>query len=140
MSSELEHRLYSEIRESIRSMLDSASRLDERIKQFEKRESQFNEKIDDLIDAQNNLIGRIMVLESQQEDTTGKAQLERRELNKIRDVMGRHEIDVSALKMISKNNDNKLKNIFDYIVKTAWIIFLSYIAVKFGLSQPVITP
>lgn len=145
---------YNQVTESIKSVFDLTSRIDERVKMLVERQNDTDERHDKLLDIQQQIIHRVTTLEAKcielKDVSTVKADLN--EINKrvaimessvdkadIDDIKQKiHTLDlrVEAINMRTANQEGRWAKLFDLAFKLTIMLIGGYLLFKFGWQAP----
>jgi len=144
---------YNNVNESIKSVFDLSSRIDERVKMLVERQSSHEEQLDKAIDNQQQIIQRITVLESKDVVHIATANKDNiSDINKrvaimessgskqdIEDLKQKiHLLDlrVESINMRTANQEGRWAKLFDLVFKLTIMLIGGYLLFKFGWQAP----
>jgi hypothetical protein len=148
MSGENSQNIYQEVSESIKTIFDLTSRIDERLKSVAKQEEELDRKLDGQIFTAFELDKRLGVIESKFEgdfitstctyriEHEKKIQSIEEDIHKIEQNMHKLELDVQAVEIASAGHENRWKTIITFLVQIIWVVLAAYILYKLGISSP----
>ena len=110
---------------SFKSLYDLATRIDERVKNLINRADTHDKKIDEILDTQKDIEGRLRVLESKVEET--------KETENTLSAMGTR---LHAVEISKSGQDDRWKTIINFFVQLSLILVAAYILYKLGLQAP----
>lgn len=116
---------YIQVSESIRSVYELTTRVDERVKLMMQKVEQLEGKLDAQLSEVRDLEGRVKVIEANPANMT-----------KISEEMHDMDVRIRALEMRSGQNDNRWKTILSFVVQLIWVLLAGYLFMKFGFSAP----
>jgi predicted nuclease with TOPRIM domain len=125
--SKREDNYYREVSESIKSVFDLTSRIDERVKLLMKKQDELDRKLDERLQRYVEIDGRVRVLESGQG-----------ELNSLWKIVHTLELDLQQVKIKTTGHENKWKTIISFAVQIAWVILAAYLLMKLGIQAPAV--
>lgn len=126
--SEMNEHTYKEVSDSIKLVFDLTSRIDERVKMLVEQHNDTTQKIEKLMDRQENLLTRTSVLENKSAPDT------KQDLQELRHVCEELKIKVAALEIYTARHESKWQMIGDFIYKTVLTVVGLFIAYKIGLK------
>ena len=125
----------AQVAESIKSLFELTSRIDERVKTLSDNALRQEDKLEQIANSQQKLLERVVALESKNGEATKKAV---EEVKKLTDDLERRtrgmEIQMKAVEIISKGNTNKWDRIADVVWKFVIIIAASFLIWKLGMG------
>jgi len=125
----------AQVAESIKSLFELTSRIDERVKTLSDNALRQDDKLEQIANSQQKLLERVVALESKNGEATKKAV---EEVKKLTDDLERRtrgmEIQMKAVEIISKGNTNKWDRIADVVWKFVIIIAASFLIWKLGMG------
>lgn len=135
--SEMNEQLYRQVSDSIKLVFDLTSRMDERVKMLVGQHNKVNQKIEKLMERQENHLTRVSVLEAAKEDNNLKEDVQEMEKNIKEIAKKQHELitKISALEINNTSHDNKWKLLGDFIFKLCMTVIAAIIAWRLGISQ-----
>jgi len=143
----LEH--YNSVNESIKSVFDLTSRIDERVKMLVERQGDLEQQLDKAIDNQQQILNRVTVLESK--DATSVVASNKIDIHDIKqkiaimenssskedieDIKQKiHLLDlrVESINMRTSNQEGRWARLFDLIFKLTIMLIGGYLLFRFG--------
>lgn len=122
---------YREVSESIKSVFDLTSRIDERVKLIMTKQDKMEGKLDERLQTLHELEGRIALIESAKKDTE-------KQLGSLQEVVHTIELDLQAVSIQSAGHESKWKTIISFAVQIAWVILAAYLLLKLGIQAPAV--
>ena len=113
--------LFSKISESTTTILQLASRTEERVKALTERNEISEKKIDNIIEGQNKLLIRIVALEG-------------KDVEKLETRIFLLENTVKDLNITVQDSKNKLGSAFDFVYKIVLAIIIGWILWRLGVN------
>ena len=120
---------YMQVTESIKSVFDLTSRIDERVKLIMKKQDEFDKKLDDRLEDANEVKTRLRLLEAQ-----GNG-------DEILDMkLGIHKMEVrlQAIEMTQGGAENRWKSFINFAIQIAWVVMAAWLLLKLGLQAPAV--
>lgn len=119
--------------ENIQKLFELSTRIDERVKSIQSKQDRIDLQINDVINQHIQLMQKIAVLESRNEESTVDAEI----LNCEKQIV---EIDkrLSRLENEDGKKTEKWKGVVNFIVQLVWIIIAAYILTKLNLQAPAV--
>jgi len=143
----LEH--YNSVNESIKSVFDLTSRIDERVKMLVERQGDLEQQLDKAIENQQQILNRVTVLESK--DATSVVASNKIDIHDIKqkiaimenssskedieDIKQKiHLLDlrVESINMRTSNQEGRWARLFDLIFKLTIMLIGGYLLFRFG--------
>lgn len=122
---------YAKIYDSIKSMFELTTRIDERIKAITKNHDELENKIDDLIESTHDMNSRIKMIERYHDEI----------FNEIKQL-GRSDHDIqmkiASIEITHGGSENRWKAIINFVVQIAWVILAAFLLTKLGLQAPAV--
>jgi HPt (histidine-containing phosphotransfer) domain-containing protein len=147
----LEH--YNNVNESIKSVFDLTSRIDERVKMLVERQGDLEQQLDKAIDNQQQILNRVTVLESR--DVTSVVASSKTDIHDIKqriaimensgskqdieDIKKKiHLLDlrVESINMRTANQESRWAKLFDLVFKLTIMLIGGYLLFRFGWQAP----
>jgi len=122
---------YAEVSQSIKSIFDLTSRIDERVKLIMRKQDQMEEKLDERLANIHELEGRLRLVESNKEDIE-------KEVESLRDTVHNMELGLQAVEIQTEGHEGKWKTIISFAVQIAWVILAAYLLMKLGIQAPAV--
>ena len=111
--SDISEQFFTQVSESIKSVFDLTSRIDERVKMIHEKQQEMDKKFSRLIDSQGTLNSRVSVLES----TT-----ETEEVQNLEKTVHNMAIMLKEVELKSAGNTGKWDVVADFCLKILWAI------------------
>ena len=111
--SDISEQFFTQVSESIKSVFDLTSRIDERVKMIHEKQQEMDKKFSRLIDSQGTLNSRVSVLES----TT-----ETEEVQNLEKTVHNMEIMLKEVELKSAGNTGKWDIVAGFCLKILWAI------------------
>lgn len=124
---------FSHVCDVMRSLQETALRVDERVKIILERQSQSDTNIQENRNLLNAMISRVTILESRNE-TELKIIVE-----KNRERLFDLEKQVQALSFRESSHDTRWKVVIDVVSKILWTVTAAYVLYKLGFNPPPIS-
>lgn len=144
---------YNNVNESIKSVLDLTSRIDERVKMLVQRQCDLDAQINKALENQQKTLNRVTVLESK--DVTALVASSKAEIHDIKERMAIMEnsnseedieelkqkihlldLKVESVQMRTATQENRWAKIFDLVFKLSIMMIGGYLLFKFGWQAP----
>ncbi len=130
MREDISIQVLSQVSENIQKLSDLSTRIDERVKAIQSKQVDFDQRLDDIIKSNTDLMHRLIVLEQ----TNGAA------MRTIVDDMSRkiNDLDKKMMQIesISNKQENRWNGVFQFIIQLVWIALAAWMLLKMGLSPP----
>lgn len=124
---------YLQVSESIKSVFDLTTRVDERVQLMMKKQDDFERKLDERLAVSHALDGRIKVLESRiGNDTLSE------EIGELEETVHKLEMQIAALQIASGGSEDRWKTIVTFVIQIAWVLLAAYLLTKLGLQAPAV--
>jgi len=124
--------LQREVANSIKSLFDLTSRMDERVKMMVEKQSQLEDKIDNLSKTQADLTTQVTVLDGGQ---VGLSKLSS-SLEEIEDEIVEIDIRLRGAEKTNSSFEKKWSYFLGFIRDTVWVIVVCYLLYKLNLQAP----
>lgn len=120
---------FSQVSESIKSVFDITSRIDERVKIIMEKQTDFDRKIVQMMDSINSINSRVTILEAKDEKTIKES------LEKV--VYKTHELEkkLEIMQLKTEGSEGKWRQIMGFVAQVSVAIITAYIAYKLGINQ-----
>jgi len=120
---------YLQVQESIKSIFDLTTRVDERVLAMMRKQEEFERKLDEQLKNDHDLEVRTSNLERVRDERVP-------ELDKVKEDVHRIEIEMQAVKISQGGAEGRWKTIVSFAVQIAWVLLAAYLLMKLGLSAP----
>lgn len=147
----MEH--YNNVNQSIKSVFDLTSRIDERVKMLVERQGDLEEQLDKAIDNQQQILSRVLVLESRDATpiaTANKAEIHeikqrvavmesvesKKDIEDIKQKIHLLDLRVESINMRTANQESRWAKLFDLVFKLTIMLIGGYLLFKFGWQAP----
>lgn len=120
-------RYYSQVNESINSLIELTTRVDERVINMIRKQELTDEKISSQLEALSDLNTKVKILETSTKDISEKAN----DMHKL-------ELRVQLLENSSSNQENRWKTIFGFAIQLVWVILAAFLLFKLGIQAPAV--
>lgn len=132
MSNENSNRdYYLQVQESIKSIYDLTTRVDERVLLLMKKQEELERKLDEQLKSDHSLDTRVNSLERIRDERIPQ-------LDKLKGDLHKIEIDMQAIKITQGGQEGRWKTIVSFVVQIAWVILAAWLLVKLGLQAPAV--
>lgn len=122
---------YLQVQESIKSIYDLTTRVDERVLQLMKKQEELERKLDEQLKSDHNLDTRVANLERVRDERIP-------ELDTVKNNLHRLEIEMQAVKITQGGQEGRWKTIVSFVVQIAWVILAAWLLMKMGLQAPAV--
>ncbi len=121
-----------ELKESIKSIVELTTRVDERVQNVIKQQLSIDEKINRQSEAIGELNTKVKILESHSVFTAEDKRL----AAATRDELHRVELKINELQQSNNSQEQRWKAIFSFSVQLIWVILAAYLLYKMGIQSP----
>jgi len=121
---------YIQVTESINSLYELTTRVDERQQLMMAKVNALEEKLDSQLKEHQDLEGRIRVMESKDNGVA--------DLSRVKESIHNHDKRLQALEISSKGAANWWKVALGFAVNLLWVITAAYVLYRLGIQPPVI--
>ena len=121
---------YIQVSDSIKSIYELTTRVDERQQLMMAKVEQLEKKIDSMMAEYRDLEGRIRVIESKDGGTA--------DIGAIKDMLHGHAVRLQALEISSKGQEGRWQNIVGFVVQLIWVLLAAYLLYKLGIQAPAV--
>lgn len=109
--SDISEQFFTQVSESIKSVFNLTSRIDERVKMIHEKQQEMDKKFSRLIESQGNLNSRVSVLESTSETE---------EIQKLEKTVHNMELMLKEVELKSAGNTGKWEVAAEFGLKILW--------------------
>lgn len=151
--SNLSEQFYNQVSDSIKMVFDLTSRIDERVKMLIAQQKEADQKIEKVYQKNNDLMSRIVVLESKDTqsvrgdlqslqqrvaimESSEKGKEIKKDIDSIERKLRELELKTQTLSMRTDSSESKWAKIIDFVIKLGWAVLAAYILYKLGLPEP----
>ena len=121
---------YLQVSESIKSLFDLTTRIDERVKHMQITQQEMQTKMDSQLKADYDMDGRLQVIESKVHSLNGSSS------DEIKDRIRCMETEMALLKQVVSKSESRWEKIVKVIVQLGWIVVAAYVLTQLGLQAP----
>lgn len=118
-----------QVADSIRSLFELTSRIDERVKLLSEVVGKTDSKFDAIMKNQQELLQRVTALESKNGTETKK------DVSQLSEKMQRIELKMQNIETLAKGSQNRWEKIIDYSMKILLAVAATFIVYKLGISN-----
>ena len=111
-------------------LYDLVARIDERLKLMQTKQEDLKEQINLLQESYNEIMQRIVLLESKNGDTFGE------KLEDIKQEVNKIDKRLIFVENLSSQFSTKWEKITNFVIQILWVILAAYFLMKLGLSYP----
>lgn len=122
----------SEVSDSIQSVFELSTRIDERVLAMMKKQEELERKMDVQLLSLQAVSQRVAILEAKAGDDTLTNQM-----MEVRKTTHDMEMKIQLLEGDTNRNTARWSNIFSFVVQIVWCVFAAYVLYKLGLQAPV---
>lgn len=123
---------YIQVTESIKSVFDLTSRIDERVKLIMKKQDEFDKKLDDRMADANDIRTRIRLIEAQVNDNDDQS------LEQMKAEFHKMEVRMQAIELTQGGAENRWKTFVNFAIQIAWVLLAAWLLLKLGLQAPAV--
>lgn len=121
---------YNEVSDSIKSLFDLTTRIDERVKHMQIIQQEVQEKTDAHLKQNHGLDGRLQVLETKVHSLNGGT------TNELKDKIRVLETKITIVESIVSKSESRWEKVIKWIVQMGWIIVAAWALTQLGLQPP----
>jgi hypothetical protein len=121
---------YIQVSDSIKSIYELTTRVDERQQLLMNKVDGLEKKIDSMMVEYRDFEGRLRVLESKDGGTA--------DITSVKDMLHEHDIRLKSLEISTQGQEGRWKGIFSFIVQLIWVITAAFLLYHFGIQAPAI--
>jgi len=125
---------YNQVSESIKSVFELSTRIDERVQLMMKKQEDLDRKIELQITHGNSLSNRISLLESN--DSRKDMESVREAIDELQESIHKLELQVQEVQGESGRSEDRWKGIFSFIGQIVWVLLAAYMLYRLGLQGP----
>lgn len=144
---------YKDVSESIKSVFDLTSRIDERVKMLVERHEDLEQQLDKAIETQQKVLNRVTVLESR--DVSSLVVSSNNDINEIKQRVAimensnsKNDIEdlkqkihlldlrIESVNMMTANQESRWTKLFDLVFKLTIMLIGGYLLFRFGWQSP----
>lgn len=123
---------YIQVTESIKSVFDLTSRIDERVKLIMKKQDEFDKKLDDRMADANDIRTRLRLIEAQVNDNDDQS------LEQMKAEFHKMEVRMQAIELTQGGAENRWKTFVNFAIQIAWVLLAAWLLLKLGLQAPAV--
>jgi predicted nuclease with TOPRIM domain len=120
---------YHEVSDSIKSIFDLTSRIDERVKNLIKNQEEMDRKLNEHLKTTIEIDGRVKIVEARQHTCP---------IVPLENTVHQLELSLQQLQIQATGHENKWKTIISFGVQIAWVILAAYLLMKLGIQAPAV--
>jgi len=132
MPNQNEASYYSQVQESIQSIFELTTRVDERVQLMMKKQEDLEDKIDAQLKEINALAIRVTMLESR----NGAAM--QNDVEKMKESFHQMELKMAGVEKSTAASENRWKTIGGFVLQILWVLLAAYLLFKLGLQAPAV--
>lgn len=130
MREDLQMQILTQASENIQKLFDLSTRIDERVKAIQAKQTEQDARLENLTKAQNEIAQRVIVLESRNNTAIyAEVSTHGEKLNAI-------DKRLMQLETTSKGNEGRWSTIWGFAIQLLWIVMAAYVLFKLGLNPP----
>ena len=122
---------HREVSESIKSVFDLTSRIDERVKYITKKQDEMSKAVENQRTKSSEVDGRMRVLESIKDEIE-------KNLSSLGQLVHTLELSLQQVQIRTTGQENKWKTAISFSVQIAWVILAAYLLAKLGVQAPAV--
>lgn len=120
---------YMQVTESIKSVFDLTSRIDERVKLIMKKQDEFDKKLDDRFADVNEIKTRLRLLEANSDEDV---------VDELKQNFHKAEVRMQAIEMTQGGAEGRWKTFVNFAIQIAWVLLAAWLLLKLGLQAPAV--
>ena len=124
---------YKELTESIKSIFELTTRIDERMQLMTKKQEAIDAALKSQGELISNLSSRIIILEN----SINSKDIEQ-DVDKNRDKIHALEVKVNSLQISNEGTEGRWKTIVNFSLQIIWVLLAAYLLYKLGLQAPAV--
>lgn len=132
MPQDISVQILSQTSDNIQKLFDLSTRIDERVKAIQERQSVIDHRIEEIIERQLLLMQRLAVLEAK--DVKAIAD----KLEEAEEEITTLDKRMALLEGDSGRNNDRWKSIAGFVVQLIWVILAAYLLMKLNLQAPAV--
>lgn len=121
---------YIQVSDSIKSIYELTTRVDERQQLMMSKVEQLEKKIDSVVSEYRDLEGRMRVIESKDGGTA--------DISNIKEMLHRHDVRLQALEISTQGQEGRWKTIASFGIQLVWVLLAAYLLYKLGIQAPAV--
>ena len=127
---------YSQVQDSIKSVFELTTRVDERVQLMMKKQEDVERKIDGISSEMKELNTRVTVLES----NNGKAAVAQMatEVDRLKDNIGDMKLKIQTLESKTESSEGKWKTVLNFGLQILWVVVAAYLLYRLGIQAPAV--
>ena len=135
-SNEASGQYYSQVQDSIKSVFELTTRVDERVQLMMKKQDDVERKIDGISTEMKELNTRVTVLES----NNGKALAANvaTEVDRLKDIIGDMKLKMQTLESRTDSSEGKWKTVLYFGLQILWVVVAAYLLYRLGIQAPAV--
>lgn len=123
--------VHIQVNESINSVIELTSRIDERVRHIMKNQEAFENKVDNQTELVNMLTTQLKLLESQTNILVQENKIIGEEFKRI-------TIQVHDLEGSNSTIENRWKTFIGFGIQLVWVVLAAYVLYKMGIQAPAV--
>lgn len=124
---------YKELTESIKSIFELTTRIDERMQLMTKKQEAIDAALKSQGELISNLSSRIIILEN----SINSKDIEQ-DVDKNIDKIHALEVKVNSLQISNEGTEGRWKTIVNFSLQIIWVLLAAYLLYKLGLQAPAV--
>jgi len=121
---------YLQVSESIKSLFDLTTRIDERVKHMQLTQQEMQSKMDAQLKVDHDMDGRLQVMESKVHSLNGGT------TDKLKDHIRDIETEMALMNQVISKSESRWGKIIKVVVQLGWIIVVAWALTRLGLQAP----
>jgi hypothetical protein len=117
--------------QNIHKLFELSTRIDERVKNIQNKQEEFEEKLENSTKYTNELVQRLIIVEQR------NGQAAREYVEGVRKEMAVIDHRVITLEHSQKRSEGNWNLIFDYTLKLIWCVLAAFLLYKLKLQAPI---
>lgn len=127
----MERDYYLNVQESIKSIYDVTTRVDERVVLMMKNQENLERKLDEQLKKSHDLDSRITNVERVSDERFPQ-------IDKLKNDVHKLEFELQAVKITQGGAEGRWKTIINFSVQIAWVLLAAWLLTKIGLQPPAV--
>lgn len=125
---------YSQIQNSIKSIFELTTRVDERVQLMMKKQEDVEWKIDGISTEMKELSTRVTVLESNNGKAVAAAVST--EVDRLKDTISDMKLKIQTLESKADSSEGKWKTVLNFGLQILWVVVAAYLLYRLGIQAP----
>lgn len=134
MEQDISAKLLAQTSDNIQKLFDLTTRIDERVKSIQHKQSDINDRVDSVVQTHIQIMQKIAVLESKhEEDDYSKLSAE---INSVLKDLTELDKRITFVESVSGTQQERWKTVTNFVIQLIWIVLAAWVLMKLNLQAP----